>query len=1048
MADSARLTAERLLGLLDDPETARRWLGGLGVRDPERGFRDLRDLAGRGRSVALVAGLANQLDAMLPRCPDPGMALTNLERFVAACPEPEATLAVLVLDPRTTEIVVQLFSTSQFFSDLLIRDPAWLEWLRAGAERRDRSTLIDDLWGELQAAPHDEAQRIALRRFRRRESLRIGYNDIVRDRPLEVTTLDLSHLADACVEAAYRLAYAHAEARHGTPNGPDGGPSRFVVLGLGKLGGEELNYSSDIDLIFLYDAEGQTNGPRVVSNAEFFARMGGEVVRLLADHTAMGQAYRVDMRLRPEGDQGPLARSLAATLGYYETTGRTWERQALIKCRPVAGDLGLGAAFLAAISPFVYRRYLSGAEIGEIKAMKRRIEQRALSAGTAGLEVKTGRGGLRDVEFVVQFLQLLHGGEYPEVRHANTLIALSRLEAVGCLDAEERGIMEDTYRFLRRVEHRLQTMFDRQTHQMPADFEEQRTLAIRLGYPPAGPWEDRTGPAQRFLSDYRAKTELNRKILDHLLHDAFRDDAGAPADPVVDLVLDPEPGPELIAAALAPFPFQDRPKAYRNLMALAREEIPFLSQARCRHFLAAIAPRLLQALGRAPDPDMALTNLEKVSASLGAKAILWELFSFNPPTLRLFVEVCATSQFLSEILITNPGMIDDLRDSLVVDRAQPASAIRGELGELCRGAEDLSPILLSFRNKEWVRIGTRDILGREPIRNATRELADVAEAIVGQVARDQERRRMAVCGVPRRACDGLRARWAVLGLGKLGGRELNYGSDLDLVFVCESDGQTTGAGGPIPNEQFFGEVARRVLKSLGGGCGSGPLYAIDTRLRPHGASGTLVSTLEGFAAYYQGPAQPWERLMLARARVVYAAHDFGRTVTEAIRAILTLPVDPPALAREVLAMRRKLEDSRGPADLKRGFGGSVDIEFLTQYLQLVHGREVPDILRPNLWDALDALRRAGLIDAEAHAELRDAYDFSRTVESRLRIVHNRTGSELPDSLEDLARLALRLNYDDPGPAAVAAFRADAARHASRTRALFQQIVGGAAEGGS
>ena len=608
-----------------------------------------------------------------------------------------------------------------------------------------------------------------MRRFRRRESLRIGYNDIVRDRPLEVVTADLSHLADACVEAAYRLALSHAEARHGAPIGADGEPSRFVVLGLGKLGGEELNYSSDIDLIFLYDAEGTTVGPRVVSVAEFYARMGGEVVRLLSDHTSLGQAYRVDMRLRPEGDQGPLARSLAATLGYYETSGRTWERQALIKCRPVAGDLDLGAEFLDAIRPFVYRRYLGGAEINEIKAMKRRIEQRTLVAGTAEVEVKTGRGGIRDVEFVVQFLQLLHGGQYPEVRHGNTLAALSRLEAVGCLDAEERGIMEDTYRFLRRVEHRLQTMFDRQTHQMPVDFEERRTLAIRLGYPPAGPWEDRTGPSERFLHDYRAKTELNRKILNHLLHDAFRDDDGAQADPVVDLVLDPEPSPELIAAALAPYPFVDRPKAYRNLMALRARRSPS-SRRRGAGTSSPRSPRGCSRLSaRPPDPDMALTNLEKVSASLGAKAILWELFSFNPPTLRLFVELCATSQFLSEILITNPGMIDDLMDSLVVDRAQPASAIRSELGELCRGAEDLAPILLSFRNKEWVRIGTRDILGREPIRDATRELADVAEAIVGQVAprpgapADGRLRRPPPR--PRRQ----RARWAVARAGQARG---------------------------------------------------------------------------------------------------------------------------------------------------------------------------------------------------------------------------------------------------------------------------------------
>ena len=533
--------------------------------------------------------------------------------------------------------------------------------------------------------------------------------------------------------------------------------------------------------------------------------------------------------------------------------------------------------------------------------------------------------------------------------------------------------------------------------------------------------------------------------MNHLLHDAFRDDSGATADPAVDLVLDPDPSPEQIASVLGHYPFRDRQTAYQNLLALAREDIPFLSQARCRHFLAAIAPRLLQAVSRAPDPDMALTNLEKVSASLGAKAILWELFSLNPPTLRLYVELCANSQFISEILINNPGMIDDLMDSLVVDRSQPAPAIKAELAELCRGAEDLAPILLSFRNKEWVRIGTRDILGREPIRDVTRELADLAEAVVSQTARAQWQRRASRFGIPCRARDGQRARWAILALGKLGGRELNYHSDLDLVFVLEDDGQTEGGAVSVTNEQFVTEVVRRVLKALSGDSAVAPIYAVDTRLRPHGGSGPLVVTLDGWRDYFRGPAQVWERLALTRGRVIFSTGGFGRAVTEAVREALSRPVPPGDLAREVFDMRRKLEEAHARNDLKRGYGGLADIEFLAQYLQLAHGSEFPDVLRPNLWDALDALRRAALISADVHADLRDAYDFWRTVESRLRIVHNRGGVDLPEDPDELARLARRLNYGDPDPGSASdAFRADSARHAARTRALFLQVVGLAA----
>ena len=402
---------------------------------------------------------------------------------------------------------------------------------------------------------------------------------------------------------------------------------------------------------------------------------------------------------------------------------------------------------------------------------------------------------------------------------------------------------------------------------------------------------------------------------------------------------------------------------------------------------------------------MTLTNLEKVSASLGAKAVLWELFNFNPPSLRLYVELCATSQFLSEILINNPGMIDDLVDSLVVDRPLPGAAIKAELAELCKGAEDLAPILWSFRNKEWIRIGTRDILGREPFREVTRELADVAEAIVIQAARREWQRREARYGTPRRAQSGRRDRWAILALGKFGGRELNYHSDLDLVFLHEADGATAGGPTSISNEQFVTEVAQRLLSLLGRGSAAGTLYEVDARLRPHGVSGSLVQTLEAFKAYIARSARTWELLSLTRARVIFSTGGFGQSVSETLAALLAAPNDRAHLASEVLAMRQKLEGSRSHHDLKRGPGGLSELEFIVQYLQLVHAPHQPDLMRPNFWDAVAALRRHGKISPAVASELREAYEFLRTVEGRLRLIHNRNISELPENRIDLERLA-------------------------------------------
>src|SRR5205807_524953 len=540
------------------------------------------------------------------------------------------------------------------------------------------------------------------------------------------------------------------------------------------------------------------------------------VVRRRSTHSARGQAYRVDLRLRPEGHFGPLARSLASTLSYYDTLGRTWERQALIKVRPVAGDLQLGEEFLRAIEPFLYRKYLSFAEINEIKAIKRRIEHNTTRAGVSDTEVKTGHGGIRDIEFTIQFLQLLNGGDLPEVHQRNTLLALQALEQVGCLSDQEYHILQDAYRFLRRTEHRLQLLFDLQTHRLPSGEDELRKLALRMGYtqgatedaewrmenveasaiepPPAMPRHPTASqdPLAAFLHDYREKTGLDRKILNHLLHDTFQGEDGQ-AESESDLILDPAPDPETIRTVLGRYPFKDIPSAYHNLAALAQEAVPFLSARRCRQFLASIAPALLRALAETPDPDMALVNLEKVTASLGAKSILWELFSFNAPSLKLYVDLCAWSQYLSEILINNPGMIDELLDSLVLNQPRSASELRQELTDLCKGAADPEPILHSFQDKELLRIGVRDILGKDSIQTTAAVLSDLAETLLIQIAMLQQPGLSKRFGVPYLA-EGPRAeqpsRFALLGLGKLGGGEMSYHSDLDLILVYEGDGRT------------------------------------------------------------------------------------------------------------------------------------------------------------------------------------------------------------------------------------------------------------------
>ncbi|MGL4551364.1 MAG: bifunctional [glutamate--ammonia ligase]-adenylyl-L-tyrosine phosphorylase/[glutamate--ammonia-ligase] adenylyltransferase, partial [Gemmataceae bacterium] len=863
--------ADQLRLLLASPDGCRPHLAGWNVRDAARGVENLRAIADHVTPESLAA-LWPALGRLLPRCPEPDMALNNLERFFAHPAGPPLAPALLEARARPLEILLGLFATSQMFSDLLAQHPDHLEMVRVPL-RRSPSTaeLRDGLRAEAESAFEDSAVLRAFRRFRHRQLLRIGTNDIIRDRPLDEITRDISRVADVAIEAALEAALRHVTRRFGEPLDAAGAPIPCAVFAFGKLGGEELNYSSDIDLMLLYGDEGQTHGKgvSVVPADEFFGRVVEQLVRLLGGHTELGQGYRVDLRLRPEGQRGPLTRSVASALSYYDTMGRTWERQALIKLRPVAGDAALGERFVRAVEPFVYRKYLSFSEINEIKALKRQIEQKTRQAGEDGREVKTGRGGIRDIEFTIQFLQLLNGGDLPGLRQRNTLMALAALEEAGALTDQEYRKLEDAYRFLRKTEHRLQLLFDLQTHRLPEDDAELGRLSLRMGYGlrresaasrpgrrrgrpqpprpddetaraavPAAPPRD---PREAFLHDYRDKTAPTRAILEFLLHQTF----GGPAqhaEPETDLLLDPDPDPQTVAAVLGRYPFRDVSAAYANLVALT-QEVPFLSPRRCRHFLASIAPALLRAVAETPDPDLALLNLEKVTASLGAKTVLWELFSFNPPSLRLYVDLCASSQYLSEILINNPGMIDELLDSLVLNQPRALGELCEELQELSRGATDPEPILHSFQDTQLLRLGVRDILGKQTIRETTAGLSDLAEAILVQVARNQYfpvevRHGMPLLeGGPRA---GQPVRVAIVGLGKLGAREMNYHSDLDLLVVYEGEGRSYPTEGsraePTDAGLFYTEFAQRMIKALSHSGPMGRLYQVDMRLRPAGRS--------------------------------------------------------------------------------------------------------------------------------------------------------------------------------------------------------------------
>jgi len=1021
--------------LLADPATATAWGRAAGLVDPTAAGRCLTGVARAGVPLDLLAPLVARLAEKLPVVADPDRVLVALERFIAAVRSPLATVALFERDPRAVEILLGIFSASPHLAEIVIADPEAWEEIRVGRGRPEKKqALAAALAAEVGAS--DDLGRVAraVRRFKRRQTLRIAYGDIVERQRLETVVQQLSNVADCIVELTVQTALTHVTRQRGVPREPDGSPARIAALALGKLGGGELNYSSDIDLVFVHSADGRVDGPRPGTNQEFFDRVVQEAIRLIADPSEFGAAYRVDLRLRPYGGTGPASMAIEPILRYFDEVGRTWERQAWVKARCVGGDADLGRRLLEAIEPWIWRRWLTRADISGIKALKRRIEQRSVREGSDSADVKTGRGGIRDVEFTIQFLQLLGGGDLPGVRTGNTLEAIRRLAQAESLTDQEREILERTYTLLRTVEHRLQILYDRQTHALPASNAEMSRLAIRLGYGADAAGRD------RLVHELEEAKQLNRRILDHLLHDAFPDDS-AP-EPEVDLVLDPEPDEAAVRAVFAGHGFHDPAAAHRTLVSLGEERVRFLSTRRCRHFLAAVAPRLLAAIGRTPDPDATLVTLGAVADSLGGKGVLWELFSFNPPALDLTVRLCSASPFLANLLIRNPGMIDELLDSLLIERLPTDTDLENGLAELCRGATDVAPILQSFKSAQQLRVGVRDLVGRQDAEATMAAVTGIAEVIVKQVVVLETAKLVARLGVPT-APAGEPAGLVVMAMGKFGGREMNYASDLDVVFLYDHDGVTVSPprgmrsrAEATSNAHFFAELAQRTMRVFNAFGPHGRLFEMDSRLRPSGRSGPAAVSLADFARYFasDGAAAVWERQALLKARLVVG----GSAAVAAVRQITEAATyGRPWTASDVESirhMRLRMEEGAKSSNLKRGPGGVVDIEFIAQLLQLVHGGRESRLRTTGTMPALVALRDCGLLDHKRFVLLERSYRVLRGIEGRLRLLEAPARHDLPESEAELQTLARLLGYGD-----AAALVTDVRQITTRVRGEFDAV---------
>ncbi len=999
-----------MVRLLDDRAAGSKWLAGLGVRRAAAAHNALLAMAEAGLTTDLMLSVASQLEQHLPMLGKPDLALSRLSQFTIVARNPLSIGSLFERDPDSLPTLLKILSYSDTLADLLVQHPESYDLLRmTDGQPVARDILVQELTSELFDGISGVEARPILDGFYKREQLRIAFGQLVRYQHATVVGRQNSYLADALIQATLNIAMARETARRGAPLGHDGQPARLVVMSVGKLGAQQLDFSCRVKLMFVYDQDGFTTGDQRQENKEFFQRVATRVTKLLAGDSDQLPILEIEHVVLVGRSQGPLVVQIKDAVRHYENSGRTYQRQELITMRPVAGDLELGKEFARKLERWIYRRFLSRADITGIKALKRRID-RDLAEGTSELNLVEDGGGQEETEFAIQFLQLINGGNLPELRVATTVEAIEQLSETELLSSEERSVLLDSYCLITSVIQRMQLMIDAGQQHLPQDRGLLEDISRSLAYEdsPEG------NAIDRFQNDISHAMQVNGSIVDRLLADAFEDDLES--EPESNLVLDPDPSEEMIAEVLSKHNFQRPLDAYHRLVDLANEKIPFLSTRKCRHFLSIIAPQLLDAIAKTPSPDHTLDTLARVSDSIGGKATLWELFQLNPATLSLYVRLCATSPYLSGVLTSYPGMIDELMDSLMLDKLPTAESLQDMVSDLLRGTDDVEAMLHVFKQSQHLSVGVRDILGKETLQDTHRALSDIAEVCLKEITEYQYARLVEKFGTPTITAGnqtGEPASLLMLALGKLGGREPNYHSDCDVVFLYDHEGETDG-NNKTSNSHFFNELSRRIIHLTTGIGIHGRLYEMDGSLRASHQHAPLAISLADYEEYLNSGEVPyWQYQGMCKARVIYGQSESRLRVEAIVREALLHCPAKNQIAKEIHLSRMELEKGASPRNLKRGAGGTMDVEFIVQSLQLRFGLEHPEILVSGTLDAIRVLTQAGLLSGDDGQLLEKSYDFLRSIESGLRLMDTLDRHDIPESVDQLEQLAFLLGYDSP-----------------------------------
>jgi glutamate-ammonia-ligase adenylyltransferase len=923
-----------------------------------------------------MKGLAERIKAA-PLPADRKAARGRLDELLASARGDDAPdLCDLVARDGVSDLLHGMAGGSPYLWDLCRLKPARLARLLRCDPDDSLTTAIEQARRACAMAPTTAEAMSALRLLKQEASLLLGLCDLGGIWDMEAVTERLTRVADTAVAAAmsWLLAEAARAHRFEPENAEDPLPGcGLVALAMGKHGAFELNYSSDIDLIVLYEpengrlAEGIEAGP-------FFVRLTQALVRMLAERTHEGYVFRVDLRLRPDPGSTAVAIALPAAFAYYETAGQNWERAAMIKARPCAGDLALGDAFLAELRPFIWRRHLDYAAIADIHAMKRQIQihKGHAAIAVAGHDLKLGRGGIREIEFFVQTQQLIAGGRNPALRGRRTVLMLDALTTAGWISARARDELTAAYVFLRGLEHRLQMVADEQTHSLPADPEALSAFARFAGFRGVGALE-------------KAVTRVLRTVQGH--YAGLFEAAPELASPIGSLVFTGKGDDPETFETIARLGYSDPQAVVEIVRGWHFGRYVAMRSARAREDLTALTPSLLEALARVGRPDDTLQAFDRMLSGMPAGFQFFSLLRANAGLMHVLARILGVAPRLAEIVASRPHALDGLLDPATASVAANVEEVTGRSVQtlsLARDHEDILDRARIFVREQIFQIGARVVAGELPAARAGVLFSVLAEAMVrAMLAAVRQELERAHGVIPN-------GRVVVLGMGKLGGREMTAASDVDLIVLYDHPPEVTESTGarPIAPATFYARLTQRLIAALSAPTAEGTIYAVDMRLRPSGRKGPVAIHLEAFRDYQMGEAWTWEHMALTRGRVVAGDETLAGETAALIRSILCRPRDRAKVNQDVREMRAMVAQEKGendPWDIKLAAGGLLDIEFLVQGLQLREGATAPTVFSPHSGDAIARLRAAGVLRPADATLLRDAFELYSTVTQVLRL---------------------------------------------------------------